>query len=71
MKEVRLSIPVIGGITVIYTQEEINSMKAKVKQRADAAAAFTVKHSKETGSKLSVLCVSLYTSACELKEQIW
>lgn len=31
MREVRLSIPIIGGITVIYTQEEITAKKEAVK----------------------------------------
>lgn len=32
MKEVRLSIPVVGGVTVVYTQAELAAKKASMKQ---------------------------------------
>jgi hypothetical protein len=32
MKEVRLSVPVIGGVTVVYTQAEIEAKKQAMKQ---------------------------------------
>lgn len=41
MKEVRLSIPVIGGITVIYTQDDITNMKQKTKAKLEHARQFT------------------------------
>lgn len=31
MKEIRLSIPVIGGVTVVYTADEINNIKTRAK----------------------------------------
>lgn len=33
MKEVRLSIPIIGGVTVIYTREDIEHKKAAIRRR--------------------------------------
>jgi len=32
MKEVRLSIPVVGGVTVVYTQAELETKKQAAKQ---------------------------------------
>lgn len=34
MREVRLSIPFVGGITVVYTKEEIDAKKAKLSVQA-------------------------------------
>ena len=31
MRELRISIPIIGGVTAIYTQEEVNSAKQHAK----------------------------------------
>lgn len=40
MKEVRLSIPIIGGITVIYTREEIQHKKAAIKRSLCSCISF-------------------------------
>lgn len=40
MKEVRVSIPVIGGVTVVYTQQEINEMKQSIKHNVMLCSSF-------------------------------
>jgi hypothetical protein len=41
MKEVRLSIPVVGGITVVYTAAEIEVTKQALKKHINASIAYT------------------------------
>lgn len=39
MKEVRLSIPFVGGITVVLTKEEVDQKKAQAKKHFEAGVA--------------------------------
>lgn len=41
MREVRLSIPVIGGLTVVYTGEEVEAKKQAVKRHLKMGVAHT------------------------------
>lgn len=43
MKEVRLSIPIIGGITVIYTHDDIQRKKQAVKRAFSTGIACTAR----------------------------
>jgi len=37
MREIRLSIPVVGGVTVVYTKEEVDKRLAQAKVRVSSA----------------------------------
>lgn len=41
MKEIRLSIPVVGGITVVYTEAEVEAKTLAVKAAFKSAYAYT------------------------------
>jgi hypothetical protein len=42
MREMRISIPFVGGITAIYTEEEVSAKAAQVKKSITKAAKTTV-----------------------------
>jgi hypothetical protein len=53
MREVRLSIPVIGGITVVYTGEEIHAKKEAVKRHVSMGIAHVSRFASGLISKLA------------------
>lgn len=59
MKEVRLSIPIIGGITVIYTADEVEQKKQAAKKHALAFAQWTGRVLKQG-----------YSLACEVPQAV-
>lgn len=68
MRELRLSIPFVGGVTAVYTKDEVSAKVQKVKNLFSAAVDKTVAITKEVKAQAKKPCTikvcgkTLYTN---------
>lgn len=70
MRELRLSIPFVGGVTAVFTQEEVDIKKAAAKKHIQAAVVSIKSFAKRCEYNVVNVCEPALARVCEYSNNV-